>query len=60
MGSPTSIKTPGESASRENKQALRYEQVLGHNGSLAYEAWPEWVEDFLVSNTYQLPVQVGV
>jgi leucyl-tRNA synthetase len=31
---------------------------LGHSGSLAYEAWPEWDESLLVEESVKIPVQV--
>ena len=33
-------------------------QILGHSTSLAYEAWPALEEQYLVSDTFKLPVQV--
>ena len=33
-------------------------QILGHGNSLAYEAWPALEEQYLVSDTFKLPVQV--
>lgn len=33
--------------------------ALGHNGSLAYEPWPQPDESLLVQSTYNLPVQVN-
>ena len=33
-------------------------QILGHSDSLAYEAWPALEEQYLVSDTFKLPVQV--
>jgi leucyl-tRNA synthetase len=32
---------------------------LGHDGSLAYEPWPEWNEAFLVESTVEVVVQVN-
>ena len=34
-------------------------QRLGHEGSLAYEAWPVADEKLLVVDAIKLPVQVG-
>ena len=33
-------------------------QVLGHSDTLAYEAWPSYNEKLLVSDTFNLPIQV--
>lgn len=33
--------------------------ILGENGSMAYEAWPEADESFLTEDTVKLPVQVN-
>lgn len=32
---------------------------FGHKESLAYEPWPEWVEEYLKSETIVMPVQVN-
>lgn len=34
-------------------------QVLGHSDTLTYEPWPTYNEELLVSDTFNLPVQVG-
>jgi len=33
-------------------------QELGHNGTIAYEAWPKYDEKELVQDTIELPVQI--
>ena len=33
--------------------------VLGHENTLAYEAWPVWDEEKLKEDTLQIPVQVN-
>ena len=34
-------------------------QILGHDGTLAYEPWPEWKEEALKEDTLEIPVQVN-
>ena len=34
-------------------------QILGHEGSLAHEAWPQWKEEALKEDTIEIPVQVN-
>jgi leucyl-tRNA synthetase len=34
-------------------------QALGHTESLAYQPWPTYDEEYLVSDTIKLPIQVG-
>ena len=34
-------------------------QILGHDGSLALEPWPQWKEEALKEDTIQIPVQVN-
>lgn len=33
-------------------------QVLGHSDSLAYEPWPALNEEYLISDSFKLPIQV--
>ena len=33
--------------------------LLGHDGSLAYESWPQFDESLLVTSTVEVPVQVN-
>ena len=34
-------------------------QIMGHNGSIAYESWPEYDESKCVSDTIEMPIQVN-
>ncbi|MFU8811358.1 MAG: leucine--tRNA ligase [Balneolaceae bacterium] len=34
-------------------------EKLGHEETMAYEAWPEWNEEFLVEDEIELPIQVN-
>ena len=34
-------------------------QILGHDGTLAYEPWPQWKEEALKEDTLEIPVQVN-
>ncbi len=41
-----------------DRVCVSWGQVLGHDGTLAYEAWPTYDESLLVEDTFNLPVQV--